>query len=428
MTPEQTLRAHDAQFEKKVHALSDRAFLAVGYAASNVGMIVGEDGLIVIDTTESTKAAENVLSAFRAITDKPVRTILYTHSHRDHISGATVFAEGREVEVLAHPGFDSDLVGAADRPGPGQALMARTARQFGIGLAQGTERINLGLGPGDRPMEGLGAGHLPPTGFIQTDGEALERCGVTLRTAFAPGECGDTVAVFLEEEKLLFPADNFYHGFPNLYAIRGTPYRDFDLWADSLAKLSAFGAEVLAPGHTQPVFGAEAVAERLGDYEAAIRWIVAETAAGMNAGLTPDELVLRVRLPRTLAAKPWLQEFYGTVEWAVRAYFAGTLGWFDGDPATLFPLPPRAEAERMARLAGGPEALRAAAEAAMAEGDAQWALELAGRVLRLDPADARGRAVRVDALRALAAAQSNACARNCFLLTAKQETAGAGLT
>jgi len=95
MTPEEKLRAHNSEFEKTVFKLTDTAYLAVGYAASNVGMIIGEDGLIIIDTTESTKAAENILAEFRKITDLPVKTIIYTHSHRDHISGATVFAAGR---------------------------------------------------------------------------------------------------------------------------------------------------------------------------------------------------------------------------------------------------------------------------------------------------------------------------------------------
>jgi alkyl sulfatase BDS1-like metallo-beta-lactamase superfamily hydrolase len=179
MTPADQLRAHNAEFEKTIYKLVPNAYLAVGYAASNVGMIVGNDGLIIIDTTESTKAAEDILAEFRKISDLPVKAIVYTHSHRDHISGATVFAEGRDVEIIAHKAFESDLVGTNGKPGPHNALMARTARQFGIGLAQGTERINIGLGPGDRPMEGLGQGHIEPNHAIETDGARLTRCGVS---------------------------------------------------------------------------------------------------------------------------------------------------------------------------------------------------------------------------------------------------------
>ena len=61
---------------------------------ANVHLIVGE-AVIVIDTTETTQAAQNILTEFRKICDLPITTIIYTHSHRDHISGATVFAEGQ---------------------------------------------------------------------------------------------------------------------------------------------------------------------------------------------------------------------------------------------------------------------------------------------------------------------------------------------
>lgn len=427
MTPADQLRAHSAKFEKTIYHLAPNAYLAVGYAASNVGMIVGDDGLIIVDTTESTKAAETILAEFRKISALPVRTIIYTHSHRDHISGATVFAEDRTVEIIAHTAFESDLVGTNGKPGPHAALMARTARQFGIGLAQGTERINIGLGPGDRPTEGLGLGHIEPNHMIEIDGKRLTRCGVELVFVYAPGECADAIAVHVPTLNLLFSADNFYTSLPNLYAIRGTPYRDFDVWADTLAKLAALDAEVLAPGHSRPVVGSGKVRAVLSDYEEAIRFIVAKTAEGMNAGLTPDELVGLVTLPDHLRTKPWLQEFYGTTAWAVRAYFAGTLGWFDGDAATLFPLPPKEEALRMAKLVGGVEPLAVAAADALSAGDAQWALELAGRVLRLEPGHRSGMATRVGAMRQLAQMQVNACARNYYLLSAKQEEAAASV-
>lgn len=422
MTPIEKLRAHNAEFEKTVFKLAENTYLAVGYAASNVGMIVGHDGVIIIDTTESTKAAENILAEFRKITDKPIKTIIYTHSHRDHISGASVFATDGDVEILAHHAFDSDLVGSADRQGPGKVLIERAARQFGMGLEEGSERINIGLGPADRPVEGLGKGHVPPNSKVMKDGETIKRCGVSLRLYFAPGECADNVLVLIPDQKVLFSADNYYTGFPNLYAIRGTPFREFDIWADSLDALADLNVDVLAPGHSKPIFGAHAIRERLANYAEAIRFVVEKSAEGMNIGLTPDELVSFVKLPDHLCNLPYLQEYYGTVEWAVRAYFSGTLGWFDGDPATLFPLPPKKEAQKFADLVGGVNVLTKAAEEALAT-DPQWALQLAGRVLRLDP-KSKAAKTRIEAMRALADRQSNACARNYYLLTAKQEEAG----
>ncbi|CAN0581362.1 unnamed protein product, partial [Ectocarpus sp. 12 AP-2014] len=233
------LIAHTAQFTKTIHQLAPNVYSAVGYAASNVHLLVGDTGVVVIDTTESTQASENILTDFQAHSTLPVTTIIYTHSHRDHISGASVFARGRDVEVISSDNFTSDLVGVdTTRPAPNAALMARTKRQFGISLPD-TERVSLGLGPGDRPMKGMGAGHLEPTLRI-ADTTHITRQGFDLELAKAPGETPDHLVVWWAHKRILFSGDNFYHAFPNLYAIRGTPYRDFDAWADTMDQLMAY--------------------------------------------------------------------------------------------------------------------------------------------------------------------------------------------
>ncbi|MEM1234364.1 MAG: alkyl/aryl-sulfatase, partial [Pseudomonadota bacterium] len=232
------LLKQNAQFEKKVHTLAEGVYSAVGYAASNVHFLVGETGVIAIDTTETTQAAENILADFRAISALPITTIIYTHSHRDHISGASVFCDGRAVEIIAADNFASDLVDTgAKRPAPNAALMARTKRQFGISLP-GDERVSLGVGPGDRPMRGMGAGYVDPSLRI-AETTNVSREGFDLELAKAPGETPDHIVVWLASKKVLFSGDNFYHAFPNLYAIRGTPYRDFDAWSDTMDQLMA---------------------------------------------------------------------------------------------------------------------------------------------------------------------------------------------
>ena len=230
-------------------------------------MIIGDEGLIIIDTTETTKAAENILTEFRKITSKPVTTIIYTHSHRDHISGATVFAEGNQVEIIASDNFESDLVAIDDRhPSPNKALMARTKRQFGMGLSFPDERVSVGVGPGDRPMQGMGAGYIEPTVLMHDAQTSISRNGITLSLVKAPGETPDHLVIWYDERQMLFCGDNFYSSFPMLYAIRGTAYRDFNAWADSLDLLLEFNASILATGHTMPVVGAEEVKARLSDY------------------------------------------------------------------------------------------------------------------------------------------------------------------
>lgn len=414
-----SLIAQNAQFAKKIHTLAPNVYMAVGYAASNVHFLIGSDGIVVIDTTETTQAAENILADFREISTLPITTIIYTHSHRDHISGATVFAEGRDVEVISSDNFASDLVGVdSARPAPNASLMARTKRHFGISLAP-DERVSVGIGPGDRPMKGMGAGFIEPTVRI-SETTQITREGFDLELAKAPGETPDHIIVWWAEQRILFSGDNFYHAFPNLYAIRGTSYRDFDAWADTMDQLMAYKADVLAPGHTNPITGADAIQQALTDYRDAIRYVVSETVAGMNAGLDPVTIADNLKLPDNLAQKPYLQEFYGDVGHASQAYFAGTLGWFDGNPTSLGQLPPAKEATKLIALAGGAEKLLAAAQTALDVDDPQWAMELADRLIAAKEELAPARKVKVSAMRLLADRTVNAPSRNYYLLCAKE--------
>ena len=173
---------------------------------------------------------------------------------------------------------------------------------------------------------------LPPTRRIGENGESISPSGVDLQLVMAPSETPDHMFVWYPAKKVVFCGDNFYASFPNLYAIRGTMYRDFDAWAYTLDLLMGFDAHVLAPGHTKALIGGKQIKEALRDYRDAIRHVVDDTRNGMDTGLTIDELAHTGKLPNNLAEKPYLREFYGRVDWSVRACFVGTMVWFDGNP------------------------------------------------------------------------------------------------
>jgi alkyl sulfatase BDS1-like metallo-beta-lactamase superfamily hydrolase len=415
------LQAHPAYFEKEIVKLADNVYQAFGFAASNVYMLVGDDGVVIVDTTETTTAAENVLAEFRKITDLPVKTIILTHSHRDHVSGASVFAEGGNPEILASakPSGDS-LIEEGAHPRPTKAQQMRTKRQFGIGLSYPDEIIGIGVGPGNRPLKGMGAGILPPTRKIGDEGEKLTVCSLDLELVMAPGETPDHMVVWYADKKLLISGDNFYRSFPNLYAIRGTEFREFDVWADTMDQLMAFEPEVLAPGHTKALFGAAEIKQSLTDYRDAIRHVATATREGMDAGLTMDQLAHSVKLPPELAEKPHLREYYGRVDFAVRAYFVGTMGWFDGNPTALSPLSPADEATRMIDLAGGAGAVMRAVSKARADEDYQWALQLLDRLIYADQDADAARALKAEVLREHAVAQINCPTRHYYIQSAKE--------
>ena len=405
--------AQGEQVRKEIINLAPGVWTAVGFAASNVHLIEGANSLTIIDTTETTKAAENILAEFRKCSSKPIARIILTHSHRDHISGASVFSEGEVIPVIASHLFKSDLVDVDDNLiAANKSLMRRTMMQFGIGLND-DERISLGVGPGDRPMEGMGAGFIAPSEIIHEDCD-YDLDGVAARFIHAPGETEDHLIVWLPEQKILFSGDNWYHAFPNLYAIRGTVYRDFQKWADSLSFMAELGPNILAPGHTRPVVGAAQVKDVLTTTRDAIIHVMRETAKGMDEGRALDDICAELTLPPALAAKPWLQEFYGKLTWSARAFATGTLGWYDGNPTNLASMSTQARAAKMAKLAGGVDMLMKQATEA---DDAQWCLELCDHLLALgEPAEE----LKARTLEQLAEIEINATARNTYIWAARE--------
>ena len=393
------LKAHPDYFSKEIIQLADNVYMAFGFAASNVYMIVGDDSLVIIDTTETTQAASNILAEFRKISDLPVKSIILTHSHRDHVSGASVFAEDNAPQVITSAmGSEDPLIEKTPHPRATRAMQARTKRQFGIGLSYPDEIIGIGVGPGDRPLQGMGAGMMEPTRLIAEDRTSLTLAGIDLELVMAPGETPDHMVVWYPEKKILFSGDNF-------------------------------NPEVLGPGHTKPLFGAEVIRSTLGDYRDAIRHVVTETRNGMDAGLTIEQLAHSVKLPPDLAEKPHLREYYGSVAYAVRAYFVGTMGWFDGNPTSLGALAPADEAARMIRLAGGAEAVWREIESARGAGDFQWALQLLDRLIHADEDAARARAAKAAVLRDHAVSQINCPTRHYYIQSAReleQQLDGAG--
>lgn len=415
------LQAHPDYFAKEVVQLADNVYQAFGFAASNVYMLIGDDGVVIVDTTETTAAAGNVLAEFRKITDLPIKMIILTHSHRDHVSGASVFAEGGTPEILASAASSEDaLIGDTTHPRAVKAMQMRTKRQFGIGLSYPDEIIGIGIGPGDRPLQGMGAGIMEPTREIGAAGETINICGLELQLVMAPGETPDHMVVWYADKKLLISGDNFYRSFPNLYAIRGTEYREFDTWAETLDLLMSFEPEILGPGHTKALFGAETIRASLTDYHDAIRHIVTETRNGMDAGKTIDELAHSVQLPPDLAEKPHLREYYGRVDFAVRAYFVGTVGWFDGNPTSLSPLSPKDEAERLIKLAGGTAAVQKAIADAETEDDFQWALQLVDRLINAGVDVDAAKKTKATLLRKHAVSQINCPTRHYYIQSAKE--------
>ncbi len=418
LRPAASTAAQADEFRRRVVTVAEGVHVAIGYGLANAILLEGTDRTILVDTLESVEAAREVKAAFDKLSAKPLQAIILTHHHTDHISGAGVWGADQPLEVIAHATLTAqmDRVAGILRP----IISRRSLRQFGVYLGEAAAGAGIGLALRTNAQASMAP--LRPTRTFDEQLN-LEIAGLRLELIHTPGETDDQISIWLPDKRVMISADNYYRAFPNLYAIRGTAYRDVMQWVHSLDRVRDYRPDILIPGHGRPVFGAETIYLALTDYRDAIQYVHDQTVRGMNAGLTPDELVARLQLPPHLAQSPHLVEVYGSVAWSARAIFDGYLGWFNGQPSSLEPLPPARRAAHLSALAGGVEGLHQAAAHALAAHEWQWALELTDAALGLDSADSVARQQRVQALTALGDGHPNANARN-YYLTAALELQG----
>lgn len=416
------LAQHTALFEKKIYRVTPNVYSAVGYSLGNSIMIEGDRGVIVVDTLSGVDAARQVREEFRKITPKPVVAIVYTHFHPDHTQGVKGFVSAEEVAagavaIYAHDSLLADFVTQGGVIGP--ILGVRSSYTFGAQLTPEERRgMNAGIGP---IVVSGAASFIAPTKTF-SDELDVTIAGVKLRMIHVPSEAPDEIAVFLPDSRALLSAEVIQGPtFPNIHTLRGTAFRDPVKWVESIDKLRALGAEQMVPSHGPPVAGAAQVEEVLRNYRDGIQFVHDQTIRYMNKGLTPDELVAKVKLPPHLENfSPYLRQFYGTVSHSVREIYFGYLGWFEGDPVALDPTPPVESARRHVALMGGRDRVIQEATKALEGGDAQWAAELATYVIRASPDDRGARMVKAAAFRKLGLAQININWRNWYLVAAHE--------
>lgn len=408
------LRSHSAIFRQRIEKAGDNIYVAIGYGLANSILIEGKDSVIIVDCMESMQSASRVKRAFDSITSKPVKAIIYTHFHTDHTGGVAALAGSDHPDIYAQELLPHYLEQTYSVLRP--ITEKRGYRMFGVYL-DSSALMNCGIGPKLRIDAQAEINTLPPTVTFSDSLEATIT-GIHLKLFHAPGETPDQLFVWLPESKTLLCGDNIYKAFPNLYTIRGTPYRDINLWKNSLDKMRYLHPEKLIPSHTVPVSGAEEVFKTLTDYRDAIQFVHDQTVRGMNKGLLPDEIAETVILPPHLQRSEWLKEFYGNTEWSVRSVFDGYMGFFDGNPTQLLPLKKNERARKTEELAGGKEQLFKHIEQALAANEFQWALELTDYYLTLHPDDKNVLAHRVTALMKLGEAQANPNARHYYLTCA----------
>ena len=384
---------HRNEFKKELIEVTEDIYMGVGYGLANSIMIETENNLVIVDTLGSTERAEELYEDFREISEKPIVAIVYTHNHLDHLGGATVFFDKDYTEIYAQENiiYNLDNIATTIRP----IIFERSARQFGIPLPE-EEIVHQGIGGFLEINDQSTLGLVRPT-VIFDEELIITIDNLTFVLAHVPGETDDHLYVWIPEKQAVMVGDNFYRSFANLYAIRGTKFRNPMEWVESLDKIRLLNAEHLVPSHTRPISGQENVAQALTDYRDGIQFVHDQTIRYINKGLTPDEIVQKVKLPKHLAESPYLQPFYGSISSYVRSTFSGYIGWFSGNISELHPLSAGERAQKLAAIAQKQTKISDEAENALTNGEYQWALELADMLLALDPNDDAAKNIKAEA-------------------------------
>jgi len=405
-----------------------------GFDLSNMHVIEGEEGIVVVDPLISTECAAAALALYREQRgERPVTGLLYTHSHVDHFGGAKGVVDPEEVEagrvpVLAPAGFLHHAV--SENVFAGIAMGRRAGYMFGAPLQRGPAG-QLGAGLGQTNSTGT-ISLLPPTLEVAATGQEEVVDGVRFRFQLTPGtEAPAEMNFHLPELSALCIADNAVHAMHNVLTPRGALVRDARLWANYLDEaIELFGAdsEVLFAGHHWPCWGRERIADFLEKQRDLYAYLHDQTLRLLNEGHTGPEIAELIELPPALAAEWHCREFYGSVSHNVKAIYQRYMGWFDGNPANLWPHPPVEAARRYVEFMGGAEAVLEKARESLAAGDLRWVAEVVNHIVFAEPENEAARALQAEALERLGHGAENATWRNFYLMGAKELREGVGRT
>ncbi|WOJ92700.1 alkyl sulfatase dimerization domain-containing protein [Congregibacter variabilis] len=420
------LKEHARYLEEELFQIGDTPvwdYNTPNRGFGNVIMIEGDDGLIIIDTTTANEHAAVAESAFREISEKPVKAVIYTHHHADHINGAGAFidrsdAESGQVKVIATQNFLRELEDENQVTAP--IMGVRALYMYGQLLDPVTDGRDYHVSCCGYTLGSKLGTYIPPNHFID-EREELTIAGIRMELFQTGGESASHLAIWLPDYQVMLTGDEIQGpNYPNLHSLRGTKPRDAIKWVTAIDRMRAYDAQYLVPSHGQPLFGREEIQDMLTVYRDSIQYTHDQSLRLINKGYTPDDLANAISLPDFMDRDPWTREMYGTVKHNVREFYVSYISWWNGDPAELDPLPRLEKARRLVELMGGRDRVFAEAEKAFAAEDDQWAAELTAYLVRIDREDMSARYLKAAALRRIGYATANTNWRGFYLTSARE--------
>lgn len=273
-----------------------------GFDLSNMTLVEGERGILVIDPLLTTETAAAGLALYREHRgDRPVTGVLYTHSHVDHFGGVRGVVTDQDiadgVPVLAPLGFLEHAV--SENVYAGTAMSRRSAYMYGAALPKGG-RGQIGAGLGLTVSTGA-VTLIPPTLDITRTGQTETVDGIRMVFQLTPGtEAPAELNIHFPDRSALCMAENATHNQHNLLTLRGAEVRDPRVWARYLTEaidLFSGASDVAFASHHWPVWGREQLTRFLSEQRDLYAYLHDQTVRMLNRGMTALEIAEAMQMP-----------------------------------------------------------------------------------------------------------------------------------
>lgn len=407
--------------------VTDRIYQIRGFDLSNMNIIEGDTGLIIMDPLVSMEVARAGLELYYEHRPRrPVLSVIYTHSHVDHFGGVKGVVDEADVKagkvsIIAPEGFMEETVSENILAGP--AMRRRAQYMYGGLLPKGPKgQVDAGLGKAtSRGTVTL----IAPTMDIKDDIETHVIDGLEIEFQLTPGtEAPAEMNLYFPTLRALCMAENACRCQHNILTIRGALVRDPKIWSyyldDALARYGD-RSDVLFAQHHWPTWGKDNIRTFLEDQRDMYAFLNDETLRLLNHGLTPLDITDHLRkLPDPVAQRWYARDYYGSVSHNVRAVYQRYMGFYDANPANLNPLPTVESARRHVDWMGGAESVLERARASFAAGEYRWVAEVVNKVVFAEPDNQPARDLQADALEQMAYQTENTTWRNAYLTGAME--------
>lgn len=406
--------------------VTDRVYQVRGLDLSNMTIIEGDTGLIVIDPVTSIETAKACIKLyFENRPQRDINAVIYSHTHPDHYGGVKGVISSEDVasgrtKVIAPDGFIEAI--EAENVLSGNATYRRAQYQFGTLLKPGVHgAVDAGLGKtvtrGARSL-------ITPTQLIVEKTERHVIDGVEIEFYMAPdSEAPAEMHMFFPQLGVLNMAENVTHNLHNFLPLRGSVVRDPLVWSKYIADaIDLYGdkVDVLIAQHHWPTWGRGKVVNLLAIHRDLYKFIHDQTLRGINRGMKPSEVAETLELPAELKAEWSCRDYYGALIHNAKAVYQRYLGWYDSHPSNLNALPPAASAKKTLDYMGGVDAIMARAKADFEKGEFRWVAEILGKVVYAEPDHEAARALLADTFEQLGYQAECATWRNSYLYAAQE--------